>query len=394
MNAVIRGWCPSAYRPMKSGDGLIVRLKPKYSSITPEQLYVLAELSDAYGSGYIEVTSRANLQIRGVRECSFQRLLDCLIDEKLVDQNPAVESRRNFIVSPFRSESSFDHDRIADALSSHLVAPGIPELPSKFGFVIDVNPRIRHLANASGDIRFETATNGQLMVRAEGAEKGRIVSNEVEAVDTAMEMTRWFTTSNGIGTDGRGRMKRHLEAGSELPEALRGNAIPAEQGPVLKPGVTGKCYCVGSPFGLFSSKQLRIICDQSGPVIRVTHERLLMLDKGMLGFAFNREAGFILDEDDPIQCVYGCTGEAGCPQATVETRLLAKELSLMLDAQATLHVSGCSKGCAHPGPVDIAIVGNHGRFDLIVNGCASEKPRATGLSREEVLAIVGEIDAV
>ena len=394
MSALIKGWCPSAYRPMMSGDGLVVRVKPRYSSVTPEQLRMLADLSEEFGSGLTEVTSRANLQIRGVQQDSFQLLLDRLKIEGLVDQNPDIEARRSFILSPFRNEAAFNHEAIADALTADLVVPEMPELPSKFGFVIDVNPEERHLCAAIGDVRIETSAYGKLIVRADGSRTGKPVSNEKEAVELAIKMVRWFADSGGIGTDGRGRMRRHIEKGAKLPVNLRGNADPARPTRPLHPGTTGSGYCVGSPFGLFSGGQLRLVADHSASVIRVTPDRLLVLDNPDAVEALAGKMGLITNKNDPVFRVFGCTGKPGCSQATVETRSLAKELSSRIRENAVLHVSGCSKGCARSGSADICVVGNNGRYDLVENGCASDVPRLAGLSREDIQMKLGDVHAV
>ena len=33
----IKGWCPSALRPMQSGDGLVVRVRPRGGRLSAEQ---------------------------------------------------------------------------------------------------------------------------------------------------------------------------------------------------------------------------------------------------------------------------------------------------------------------------------------------------------------------
>ena len=70
-----KGWCPSAFRPMLSGDGLIMRIKPPFGRLSPDQLQTIATLSKNYGNGIIDVTSRANLQIRGVQEADYPTIL-------------------------------------------------------------------------------------------------------------------------------------------------------------------------------------------------------------------------------------------------------------------------------------------------------------------------------
>ena len=38
----IKGWCPSLYRPMTAGDGLIVRIKPRSATLSSAQARALA----------------------------------------------------------------------------------------------------------------------------------------------------------------------------------------------------------------------------------------------------------------------------------------------------------------------------------------------------------------
>jgi precorrin-3B synthase len=45
----IRGWCPGAHRPMASGDGLVVRVRPPLGELTPAQAEGLADLADRFG---------------------------------------------------------------------------------------------------------------------------------------------------------------------------------------------------------------------------------------------------------------------------------------------------------------------------------------------------------
>ncbi|MEN3285767.1 MAG: precorrin-3B synthase, partial [Bradyrhizobium sp.] len=59
----VKGWCPGARRPMQSGDGLIVRVRPHAGSLPVASLGALAEAASRFGNGQIDLTRRANLQI-------------------------------------------------------------------------------------------------------------------------------------------------------------------------------------------------------------------------------------------------------------------------------------------------------------------------------------------
>ena len=80
----IRGWCPGAHRPMRSGDGLVVRVRPPLGEITPRQCTGLADLAERYGQGALELTNRANLQLRGVADADHPALLDGLAALELI----------------------------------------------------------------------------------------------------------------------------------------------------------------------------------------------------------------------------------------------------------------------------------------------------------------------
>ena len=228
----IRGWCPGAHRPMASGDGLVVRVRPPAGALTAAQAKGLAALAERYGNGLIDLTNRANLQLRGVTEAGHGALLDGLVGLGLIDTDPQIDARLNIVLDPFRGTDD-RQTRLAEALAHSLAAAIDLALPSKFGFVIDAGDN-RQLAEISGDIRIEAAGD-DLLLRADGRPTGRPVPDITTAVALALDMARWFVASGGMGADGRGRMRRHLAAGAVLPEALSGDHRPADARPAPGP---------------------------------------------------------------------------------------------------------------------------------------------------------------
>src|SRR5262249_40653764 len=219
----IKGWCPSAYRPMLSGDGLIVRVRPRGGRLSAAQASRLADLAVRYGNGLIELTGRANLQIRGVSTAGHEALLGALAQLALIDADEATEARRNILIAPFWNEGD-DTPLLAAELEQALAASHF-DLPAKFGFAVDCGSE-RALAQAAADIRIERGSDGGLIVRADGAERGHAVERD-GAVDTALSLATWFPES-GAARSGRGRMAAHLASGAKLPHALAGNVWPAK----------------------------------------------------------------------------------------------------------------------------------------------------------------------
>ena len=71
-----RGACPSIAAPMRTGDGLLVRLRPVAPALSAADLLALADLARRHGNGLIEITARGNLQLRGLTEAGMPQLAE------------------------------------------------------------------------------------------------------------------------------------------------------------------------------------------------------------------------------------------------------------------------------------------------------------------------------
>jgi precorrin-3B synthase len=100
-------------------------------------------------------------------------------------------------------------------------------------------------------------------------------------------------------------------------------------------------------------------------------------------------AGLIAEAADPLLQAYACPGAPACPQASVATRDLARQLARAVPG--TLHVSGCAKGCASPQPATVVLTGRDGGFDLSHHAPAGAPADQTGLSATAVLAHFGVV---
>jgi precorrin-3B synthase len=379
---VIQGWCPGAHRPMAAADGLVVRVRPSLGQVTPAQARGIADLALRFGTGLIELTSRANLQLRGVAD--HTGLMLALDGLGLIDADPAFEARRNITLTPFRDAGGRE-EQIAAALEDALRDPGLASLPGKFGFVVDTGA-VRRLAATSGDIRLEAA-GGDLVVRADGCETGMAVASISDAVEAAVALARWFLGSGGVGADGRGRMARHLMT-TPLPEALKGAALPDAPEVPARPGFHDGLALFAAPFGQMAAQDLRALADAAPESLRVTPWRMLALPGLRQLPALPQGHELIVSPDDPRLRVLACTGAPGCPQASVETRQLAARLAPYLPDGELLHVSGCAKGCAHPARATVTLVGRAGKFDLIRDGAPWGSPDQTGLAPETLTDMI------
>lgn len=374
--ASVKGWCPGALRPMQSGDGLVVRVRPFGGRLDAAQIAGLAHLAERHGNGLIDVTSRANLQIRGVSDASHRLLLDGLAQLTLLDPDADTESRRNILVTPFWRVG--DETQALAAELEEALADSALELPTKFGFAID-DGTSRVLAGNSADVRIERDRSGGLLVRADGARLGRSVARG-EAVSTALAFASWFVTS-GDARGGRGRMATHLAAGAELPEALRGETEPAPITAAARPGLYPQGAMVGVAFGQMPHATLDQFAGY-GHALRMTPWRMV-LSEGKR--TMPTTAGLITEAYDPALRVIACSGAPRCREAHSDTRALAAALAPNIGAAERLHVSGCAKGCAHSGAAAITLVATGAGFDLVRGGSTRDEPILRGLDHDDIV---------
>ncbi len=370
------GWCPGALRPMMSGDGLVVRVRAGLGYLTKVQSRSIANISRKAGNGLIDITSRANLQIRGIKPERHMEVLEYLDSVCLIDRHVFHERTRNIVFQPFWEEGDLTY-QTADALYSALLGPDTPDLPGKFGFAIDTG---RHslLRGTSADIRFERAGSA-IVVRADGAVTGASVATPEEAAKVAIELARWFLGSGGA-PNGRGRMARHICSGAKMPSRFLSQEMPSAAISVPIPGTTPLGSLVALEFGQITHKVMMELSRLSQ--IRLTPWRMLLLE----GIKSAPDLpGLIHDANDPRLRIDVCTGAPGCLQGKSATRDLARDLAPHLSQGQRLHISGCAKGCAHPRPAALTLTATaENTFDLIRNGRAGDSPAETGLSPDDI----------
>jgi precorrin-3B synthase len=176
-------------------------------------------------------------------------------------------------------------------------------------------------------------------------------------------------------------MAAHLARGAMLPEIF--TEVPAQSVATSspEPGRVAQGVLVGFEFGQVPAEMLTALSDLGA--LRLTPWRMLLIE----GISAMPELpGLVTQPNDPMLRVIACTGAPGCRQAAQPTRTLARSLAPHLPHGAVLHVSGCSKGCAHPGATNFTLTAQAGGFDLIRDGHAQDLPLRSGLTAEFLAA--------
>jgi precorrin-3B synthase len=416
-----KGWCPGALRPMPTGDGLLVRVRLACRRLDPALVEALADCAAQFGNGVIEMSSRANLQLRGIREAALQGLQRRLDELGLLDADADAdaESVGNILASPL---SDIDPDAIIDvgpivaAIEARLRNDSaLRRLPPKFAFLVD-SGGAAPLGDFEADIRFE-ASRGEdgtcFAVRLAGAEGVAALCAPRQASDIAAQLARAFIDGAAAQVNAPRRMRALVaERGAgeifaaaglmpvmTLPPTRR-VAAPGDILGVLK---VGACHCVGAaaPLGRLSAGDLRALAQAarrfSARDIRLTPWRAFVITgldhRGAENLAAALgERGFILDPDDRRLAVVACAGAPACANAARPVQREALEFAAAIARQrgVVLHVSGCPKGCAHGRAAALTLVARDSGYDLVLGGKASDRPSYFALSQDEAMALVAQ----
>ncbi|MCC0081528.1 MAG: cobalamin biosynthesis protein CobG [Rhodobacter sp.] len=354
---------------MMSGDGYVVRVRPRLAQLSRAQALGLCAAADRHGAGLIDLTNRANVQVRGVAESAWPALMADLEALGLLDADVATETRRNIVTAPDWVPGD-ETEWLAMELTARL--DELPALPPKMGFAIDAGAA-PVLQDVPSDFRIERGTSGGLILRADGRDMG-VPLPDMREIDMLIRLTWWFMQSGG--PEAR-RMARHT---APLPEWATGTEAPAAPRAPLRPGAHPMGAVQGAGFGQIRAADLARAIETSGATaLRITPWRAVLLLDAVPG----PRTGLVWDADSPLLRADACPGAPFCPQASVETRALAETLAPHVPG--TLHVSGCAKGCARVTPAATVLTGRAGLFDLSHNTLAGGTPAAEGLTPAQVL---------
>lgn len=387
---VARGACPRLSEPMQTGDGLLARIVTA-GPIPLDQFAALCTSALAHGNGIMEISARGSLQVRGLTPKSAPLFAQAvtLLGLPLCESVPVI-------ASPLRDEPAalIDADALAADLRRAIADMGL-QLAPKVSVVVDGGGRL-HLDALAADVRLralDTAAGSMLHVALAGdvdsATPLGLVA-EGDAVDAVMNL---LAAIAALGPDARGAdllrtpglgdiramLGARLEAACHLPSRPRAAPIALHR---LK---NGTCALgLGLAFGRIEADtliELMGIATTSGAVwVRLAPHRALLLgsfgetESGATRNAASR-LGFITDARDPRLRIVACPGAPSCASGLIGTRAIAAQVAGHLAATlGIVHISGCTKGCAHPGPAPLTIVGSEHGCGIVRGGTARDTP--------------------
>ncbi|GAB7069717.1 precorrin-3B synthase [Mycobacterium hodleri] len=356
--------CPGALAVHQAADGALARVRLPGGMIEAPQLEALALAAARFGSPAMELTSRGNVQIRGITDADG--LADAIADAGLLP-SPTHERVRNVVASPLtgRQGGTADVRDLVRALDSAIQSNDrLARLPGRFMFALD---------DGRGDVSGLGADVGLHFLDDETA------ALLVGGVDTGVR------TRDGVPllirvaerfADVRGTAWRTIELDDVSP-LLEGLTPTAEPGrtwpPVARPPVgwlpqDDGLVALGAavPLGVLKTRVAEYLAAVGSPVVITPWRSVLVfdLDEEIADTALRVLAplGLVFDEASPWLDVSACTGSPGCAHSVADVRRDAAAAVHDGTGGSHRHFVGCERACGSP-PVGEVLVATESGYE-------------------------------
>lgn len=392
--------CPGLFYGAQAQDGILSRMRIPGGILSSPQAMAVADLIDQYGADYVQVTNRANLQIRGLAANIHPDVFDNLQKLGISPRLPQVDPIRNIMISP---TAGIDPQQLVDtrpfvqAFDDYLQAhPELATLSPKFSVGFDggelVSIRDRHndltlvaQHSSTTDFSFRLYLN----LEAKNFDTGVVISTNYLSVLAALTQVYWQYCSQTPQSQRKPRLRDLLAAQGvaaylekveqylESPLLRVTNSIPQIEQNYKHLGIhqqhqPGFSYIgIALPLGKLKSQQLRELVNLSqiygSGTIRLTPwQNIILSDLPNSQLPKIQQElsllGYHWDANRLDSAMVACAGSTGCASAMTDTQNQALALaqlsqSWQLAQPINIHFSGCEKSCAQHQASDIALVG-------------------------------------
>lgn len=316
------------------------------------QMEALALVADRFGSSTIELTSRGNVQIRGVTDPTA--MADAIADAGLLPSS-SHERVRNVVASPLsgRHGGKADVRELVRELDRSIQASGeLADLPGRFWFSIDDGRG--DVSGLGADVGAHLLDDHTAALLISGVDTG---IRTTDVVATLIDVARRFT-----------RIRESAWRTTELDDVtplLAGLSPTAEPGrtwqPVTRPPVgwisqdDGRVALGGAvPLGVLQARVGEYLAAVNAPLVITPWRSILLcdLDEGVADAALRVLAplGLVFDEHSPWLNVSSCTGSPGCAHSLTDVRRDAAQAVHDRSGGDGIHrhFVGCERACGSP----------------------------------------------
>jgi precorrin-3B synthase len=368
--------CPGALTVHIAADGGLARIRLPAGSISASALRSLARSANELGDGRLELTSRGNVQLRGLAPGAENELAERMAAAGLLP-SASHERVRNIVASPLSGIDGIgqvDVAPLAAALDRELCGrPRLADLPGRFLFALDDGRG--DVAALGADVTLFALPSDRFEVNPIGVELP-----ESEAVRAALDVAEEFLIERRrAGTRAVGaaawRIAELPEAGRPFIERMRLrfaaanaplHAIAHVTPPARPAGAIAQpdgrfALVVQTPMGRLTTAQAEFLADHiSDRDARITpwHSVVLPDLTDANSVAAAAEAlGLGTTSVSPWYWVSACTGRPGCAKALADVQ--ADAIAAVLSGEQEMRAvrwSGCERRCGRPHDTEVDLV--------------------------------------
>ncbi|MGB7445100.1 MAG: ferredoxin--nitrite reductase [Coleofasciculaceae cyanobacterium] len=408
-------WLGLFFRPVTPGK-FMLRLRMPSGIISSQQMQTLATVVQRYGEdGNADITTRQNLQLRGIRIEDVPDIFKRLEQVGLTSVQSGMDNVRNITGSPV---AGIDADELIDTrelvsqvqnmITNHGQGnPAFTNLPRKFNIAIagcrdnSVHAEINDIAFVpaykDGKIGFNVLVGGFFSAKRCAAAiplKAWVGPNQVVALSEAIlkvyrdhgpranrqkSRLMWLIDEWGIDkfrAEVEKELGHPLHAASPKDEFLwdKRDHIGIYRQKQAGFHYVGLHIPVGRLFAddmfelarlaeVYGNGEIRLTVEQNAIIPHISESNLeLFLQEPLL-------ERFSITPKPLVRELVSCTGSQFCNFALVETKnralAMAKELTeeLHLPKSVRIHWTGCPNSCGQPQVADIGLMGTKARKD-------------------------------
>lgn len=408
-SARVRGdACPGTLRLHRADDGALARVRIPGGLLTAGQADVLRDLAERLGDGELHLTSRGNVQVRGLPSDCGSELASLLGTSGLLPSE-RHERVRNVVASPLSGLDGLGQRDVRPWLTAldELLCAGdrTADLSGRFLFALDDGRG--DVAALGGDVTLTARGEDEALLRIGPAREAVLISAEqapqaaLIAAETFLEQApdagAWRVTDlpDGVGPLFDAVVRRLRQAGlraipttAPLPRDAGGPALGIVPGPHDTAALS-----LGLPLGSVGASQWQTLTDaarhRGGGELRLTPWRGVVLpgvERSAAGRLLEElgAAGLITGPASPWTGVGACIGRPGCAKALDDVRATAKAAVGPVGA-LPVYWSGCERRCGHP----------HGEWiDVVATPDGHRISRVRGEKRDTPTTIPGSPGAL
>jgi ferredoxin-nitrite reductase len=390
-------------------DAFMARLRIPAGIVQSYQLRELARIAKDLTTGYVQVTTRANFQLRLIAPKDAPEFLRRLQSVGLHSRGAGGDNIRNLTSNPSAGIDPFEIidctpyvRELADFILAHRE---FYNLPRKFNIAFDGGGRIGSVEDtndigakavrlADGTVAFRIALGGATGHKAFARDLGVVVPPE-EIVKVIVALVRVFIANGNRGDRKKARLKHLLDTWTldqylaetekllgvplrrvplaETPLDYPSSRIPHSHIGVYPQKQAGLHYVgVTLPIGQITPAQLTRLAEiselyGSGEVRLTVWQNIIIPNIPEAYIATVQKAvqrlGLGTKQSNVASGVISCTGNRFCKYSSTDTKGHAAELvkylekRIELDQPVNIHFTGCPHSCAQHYMGDIGLLG-------------------------------------